>query len=309
MTASLSSNSLKQYDGYLKRWFYFCQTQHFDLYNASIPQVIYFLNTLYEEGYQYGTLNSCRSALALLMGRNLGEDDRIKRFFKGAFRLRPPLPKYSMTWDTSIVLNHLSSLYPNESLDLNKMSKKLITLIALLTAHRVQTLSKININNIESHPSKITIKIPDFLKTTRKGCEQPILVLPYFENKPEICPGKVLKSYLEKSSSLRRDIQSLFISVRRPFKAVGSQTLSRWIKETLKDSGIDVNVFTAHSTRHAATSAAHNLGVSLDLIRRTAGWSGSSNTFYKFYNRTISNVNDADDLFARTIVDEPCDYN
>lgn len=303
MLASISPSSLKQYNVYLRRWFNYCNDNNGDLYNASIPQIIYFLNILYEEGAQYGTLNSCRSALALLMGNNLGEDDRVKRYFKGIFRLRPPLPKYEITWDTSIVINYLSQFYPNETLSFENLSKKLITLIALLTAHRVQTLSKINIKNIEMFPSKATIKIPDFLKTTRQGCLQPILVLPFFEERPEICPGKTLRTYLEKSSPLRNDVDSLFISLRKPYHPVGSQTLSRWIKDTLCNSGIDVNMFTAHSTRHAATSAALHLGVSLDQIRRTAGWSGSSSTFYRFYNRTISNVNhNENDYFARTIV-------
>lgn len=311
MTASLSDNSLKQYDVYLKRWFQYCNKNNFDLYNASVPQIIYFLNKLYEEGAQYGTLNSCRSALALMMGNNVSEDDRVKRFFKGVFRVRPPLPKYSTIWDTSIVINHLSHLHPNELLPLEKISKKLITLMALLTAHRVQTLSKINIKNIEISTSKVTIKIPDFLKTTRLGYLQPMLVLPFFDEKPEICPGKTLITYLQKTSSFRKDIDSLFISSRKPHRAVGSQTLSRWIKDTLRDSGIDVNTFTAHSTRHASTSAAYSLGVSLDQIRRTAGWSGSSHTFYRFYNRTISNVptcND-DDNFARNIVNGACNIN
>lgn len=305
MMASLSDNSIKQYNVYFKRWFQFCnENNQFDMFNASVPQVIYFLNRLYEEGAQYGTLNTCRSALALLMGNNLGVDDRVKRFFKGIFRLRPPLPKYAVTWDPSVVIDYLSHLTPHETLTLEKMSKKLITLIALLTAHRVQTLSKINIKNIETFATKVTIKIPDFLKTTRVGCLQPMLVLPFFEERPEICPGKALVAYLEKTASLRNNIDSLLISLRKPFKAVGTQTLSRRIKDTLRDCGIDVNIFSAHSTRHAATSAGHNLGISLEQIRRTAGWNGSSNTFYRFYNRTISNVTVGnDDSFARVIVD------
>lgn len=302
MTASLSENSLKQYDVYLKRWFNYCNNNQYDLYTASIPQIIYFLNQLYDEGLQYGSLNSCRSAIALLMGSNIAEDDRIKRFFKGIFRLRPPLPKYSVTWDTSIVINHLCQYFPNENLSLEKLSKKLITLFALLTAHRMQTLSKINIKNIEMLPSRVNIKIPDFLKTTRNGCPQPVLVLPFFDERPQICPVKTLLCYLDKTSPHRKEMESLFISFRKPHKPVGSQTLSRWVKETLNDSGIDVSIFTAHSTRHAATSAAHNLGVNLDQIRRTAGWSGTSSTFYRFYNRTISNVNEDDSFFARAIV-------
>lgn len=91
-----------------------------------------------------------------------------KDFLK-VFRLRPPLPKYAVTWDPSVVINQMSCLHPNETLTLEKLSKKLITLIALLTAHRVQTLSKINIKNIETFTTKVTIKIPDFFENNPCG--------------------------------------------------------------------------------------------------------------------------------------------
>lgn len=92
--------------------------------------------------------NSCQSALSLLLGPNISKDHRVQRLLKGVFRLRPPLPKYNLTWDTTCVLDQLSQWYPNEELTLTQLTKKTITLLALTTAHRVQTLSKINIKNI-----------------------------------------------------------------------------------------------------------------------------------------------------------------
>ncbi|XP_061721260.1 uncharacterized protein LOC133528068 isoform X1 [Cydia pomonella] len=306
MLASLSNSSLKQYDSCLKKWFSFCINNQVDVYQASVPNVISFLTDLYHSGAQYGTLNSCRSALSLILGADIGNDNRMKRFFKGIFRLRPPLPKYSMTWDTSVVLNSLANWYPNATLNLEKISKKLVTLLALTTAHRVQTLSKINIKNIEFHVNEIHIKIPDLIKTSRVGVAQPTLVLPYFRERPEICPCAALHSYLDVTKSLRSS-DVLFVSLNKPHRAITSQTLSRWIKNTLQECGIDISIFTAHSTRHAATSRAHRLGVNLDVIRKTAGWSGTSSTFGRFYNRIIvKNINSC--TLARSILnDSLCD--
>lgn len=45
--------------------------------------------------------------------------------------------------------------------------------------------------------------------------------------------------------------------------------------------------FTAHSTRHAATSIALKKEVDLETIRKTAGWSQNSQVFAKYYNRSI----------------------
>lgn len=197
------------------------------------------------------------------------------------------MPRYSATWDTSVVLNFLIQWYPNEGLTLEKLSKKLITLLALSTAHRMQTFSKIKISNITFTDNQVLIKIDDLIKTSRIGSLQPILVLPFFTEKIQICPVLTLKTYLDKTQNLRNNHDYLFTSIRRPHGPVTSQTLSRWVKDILRCSGIDVSLFSAHSTRHASASMAHSLGVNLDTIRKTAGWSGSSNTFGKFYQRVI----------------------
>lgn len=291
MLSSIAPNSMKQYNVYFKKWYIFCKNNSVNIFHPSIPNILDFLSELYCNGGQYGSLNSCRSALSLLLGPNIVSDNRIERFFKGVFRLRPPKPKYDVTWDTGLVLDFLKTQYPNEDITLEQLSKKCSTLIALATAHRVQTLSKITINNVNILETQIIIKIPDLIKTSRIGSNQPLLILPFFREKPEICPANALTCYINKTAPLRKS-DSLFIGFKKPHNPVTSQTLSRWIKGTLSKSGVDVSIFSAHSTRHAATSRAHACGVNIDLIRKTAGWSNSSSTFAKFYNRTIINTDE-----------------
>lgn len=260
--------------------------------------IIEFLTKLYNDGGQYGTINTHRCALSLIIG-TISDDDRITRFCKGVYRLRPPLPRYNTTWDTSVVLNHLESLYPNETLSLEQLSKKCVTLLALVTAHRIQTLSKIKIDQITVLNNQIIIRITDLIKTSKVRSKQPTLHLPFFEERPGICPAKTLTAYIDKSKIVRK-CNELFIGSRKPHNSVSSQTLSRWIKSSLKDSGIDVSLFSSHSTRHAATSKANKLGVNIDVIRQTAGWSDNSSIFAKFYNRPI--IHNEDNIaLARTI--------
>lgn len=299
--ASLSDNTLRQYECAFKRWFDFCSKNNINPYDAPIEHVIKFLTDIFIQGAQYGTLNSYRSALALILGSKISSDDIMSRLFKGFYRLRPSVPKYNSTWDTSIVLDYLGNFYPNSVIGLETLTKKLITLLALITAHRVQTLSLIRIENITISDLDISIKIPDTLKTSRIGSIQPNLIIPFYSIKPEICPANTLISYLEQTKSLRGEVDRLFISFRKPYNQVSSQTLSRWIKDTLFECGIDTSVFTAHSTRHASTSNAKKLGVNIDTIKNTAGWSGNSKVFAKFYNRNIINNNDCHE-FAVTIL-------
>ncbi|XP_047990085.1 uncharacterized protein LOC125229321 isoform X1 [Leguminivora glycinivorella] len=288
--SSLSENTYKQYDSCLKNWLIYSNNHCINYLKPSVTDVINFLAFIYENGAQYGTINSHKSAISLLLGPAYLEDERIKRFMKGVFRLRPTAPKYDLTWDPGIVLRYLSNKGPNDSLDLENLSKKLSTLLALVTAHRVQTLTLIKLNNVSIiDNTEVLIRIPDLIKTSRLNSTQPLLKLPFFDQNPNICPARCLISYINKTRSLRSgDHDNLFISYRRPHSKLSSQRLSHWIKDTLKQSGLDTTIFGAHSTRHAATSRANSLGINLDVIRKTAGWTPSSSVFAKFYNREIA---------------------
>ncbi|CAD6221550.1 GSCOCG00011608001-RA-CDS, partial [Cotesia congregata] len=214
------------------RWWKFCHLTDTDVFKATIPDVLRFLAGEFDKGSAYGTLNSTRPAVALILGPVIGQDAQVKRFCKGASRLRPSQPKYDATWDPQIVLNFLGKWFPYDK-------------------------------------------------------KQPTLVLPVFKENPSICVVTALDEYLVKTKPHRTSDYNLFISWRKPHKSVTSQTLSRWIKTVMEQSGIDITIFTAYSTRHAATSAAKASGINIDFIRKTAGWTQKSKTFAKFYDRKV----------------------
>lgn len=287
MLSSLSENTYKQYDSSIKLWVNYCKENGYDYFDGSILIIIDFLTKCYQNGAKYGTVNSHKSALHFLFPKTLNDDD-LKRFMKGIFRLRPPAPRYTVTWDPSIVLRYVGQKWPNAQLSLEILSKKTLTLLALVTAHRVQTFSLIKIDNIKIQDNNILITIPDLIKTSRVNSLHPILKLPFYNEKPEICPARSLIEYINKTKLLRnKNTNNLFISYRNPYNKVTSQRLSNWIKNTLTCSGVDTSMFSAHSTRHSSTSSANRLGVSLDVIRKTAGWSESSKVFAKFYNKEL----------------------
>lgn len=287
MLNSISINTVRQYNSPLKSWWLFCKQHSLDCYQASIPHVLKFLTHCFQNGASYGTINTARSALSLLIGPKVGTDDRLKRFMKGVFRSNPPAPKYDMTWDPGLVLNYLSNYYPHEDLSLESLTKKMVMLLALTTGHRVQTLSLIHLSNMRITNTAIDIFIPDVIKTTKKGAIQPTLHLKNFDMRKEICPVSCLRDYIDKTKPIRKDNDKLILSFKKPHKAATTQTLSRWIKLILKEAGIDVTIFTAHSTRHASTSAANRSGISVDVIRKTAGWSQNSAVFARHYNRPV----------------------
>ena len=289
---------MKQYSVTYKNWWQFCLENNLNTFEASVSSVIAFLVDLFQKGASYGAINSNRSALSLLLGNNIGADEKIKRLLKGIYRQKPSCPKYNTTWDPKVILDYVYQWYPNTELELTNLTKKVTILLALCTSRRVQTFSLIRVQNINRCPIGIKINITDMIKTSAANREQPVLYLPYFVENPRICPAKTLDDYLEVTSALRPEgTDSLLLTVKRPHKKASSQTISRWIKQTLAESGVDVTVFSAHSTRHASTSAAASAGVCIDTIRKTAGWSSSSQTFARFYNRPLID----DGVFARSV--------
>lgn len=170
-------------------------------------------------------------------------------------------------------------------------------LLALCTAHRVQTLSLIKVDQIKIQSDGIKIVITNLIKTSGPGRDQPVLFLPKFRENINICPATALEDYLTKTKDIRMQNSNLFLTCIRPYKNATAQTISKWIKAVLSESGVDTTLFRAHSTRHASTSAANAAGVSIDIIRKTAGWTSSSYTFAKFYNRPIVDASE----YARSV--------
>jgi len=183
-------------------------------------------------------------------------------------------------------------IYPYDSVPLKIITKKLVLLLALGTGHRVQTLCSIKLSQI-SLKDKLIIRIPDRIKTSKPGRCQPLLCFSRFENHENLCIVRLTEQYINTTKDLRPSTcEALFISLTKPHKAVTSQTMSRWIKQGLKECGVDTTVFSAHSTRHASTSRAAEKGVALDLINRAAGWTGESRVFASFYNRPMLDPED-----------------
>ena len=95
-----------------------------------------------------------------------------------------------------------------------------------------------------------------------------------------------MKEYLKRTHKIRKNESQLFISFQKPYHAVSKATISRWLLAVMREAGVDVEEFKAHSTRAACTSAAKRCKVDMDEILRSAGWK-NNRTFAKFYDKVI----------------------
>lgn len=289
--ASISESTKIQYSSYLSKWWAFCISQRVDPFILDLERIVEFLNQNFNKGASYATINSCKSSLSLIFEFSEQQKNYLKRYIKGIYNRRPSYPKYETTWDPSNVLQFLEGLGNNKTIPLEKLSKKLVALLALTTGHRIQTLSKISLENIKITDNCIWIKIPDRLKTSRKNMYQPLLKFKFFEVNPKLCVARTIIDYINRTKEIRPlNEKTLILTFRKPFRKATTQTLSRWLKNILKDSGIDTSLFTGYSFRHASTSAAYRSGINIETIRKAAGWSNKSETFVKFYNRPVAGI-------------------
>ncbi|GFN81279.1 tyrosine recombinase xerc [Plakobranchus ocellatus] len=139
-----------------------------------------------------------------------------------------------------------------------------------------------DIKHMQISEGKAIFHIAPLLKTNSPKNPISTITLRAYREDRRICVFTCLKLYLKRTKHLRSTTQ-LFISNYSPQSAVTKDTFARWIKSMLNKAGIDTNVYKAHSTRAAASSAAAR-SIDIAQVLKTAGWSREQ-TFAKFYNK------------------------
>lgn len=269
----------------------FCDKRKTDALRPSVQEIITFLTLLFEQGLSYSSINSAKSAVLTVIATctdaaELGSSILLQKFMRGVFASRPSLPRQCVTWDVSTVLNFLAKLSPPKALSLLMLSKKLVTLLALLSGHRGQSLYLLSRDDIECTERTLIIRFADLLKQTKPGTQAAEVVLPAYEV-ADLCVVSTFQEYVKRTQQLRTPSEKhLFISTLKPYGRASRDTIGNWIKKILKTSGINMSMFTAHSTRAASSSAALASNIPLATILKTAGWEQES-TFRKFYNKPI----------------------
>lgn len=286
ISCSLSDSTQRQYRSSFNQWVkYCCQTNSDPLTISPVKVISFFQHLLDPTNITYNSFVTHRAALSLISPHDLSQDCMMSRFLKGVFRRRPPAPKHESSWDPTTVLNYLEIC---DDSSFSFLSKKLLTLMLLASAQRLQTMAAIDIRNIRFSMRGVTIWVDSLLKTSRPGSKELTLHFANLPTQPHLCIPSVLKDFLKLSATLRGPtVNTLFLTTTTPYRPATTPTLARWAKHILSCAGIDIQTFTAHSTRHSAVSCAARSGVSMDAIFKAAGWSHSSKMFAQVYNRPL----------------------
>ena len=212
MCAGWSAATHKQYSTYLKKWETFCVTKQWNKTNSCVNNILDFLTSLFESGYSYSSINTAKSALLTIVTVNDSKDwntnSDIVRFFKGVYNMKTPLPKYTSTWDVDTFLRFLTTLMPLHELSLKHLTLKAVSLIALVSGCRAQSIHEMNIDLCDKTHNKMCFFFKTKLKTSRPSNKAQTLIV-YKYTDETLCVYRTLSAYMEKTQSLRSS-QSLW---------------------------------------------------------------------------------------------------
>ncbi|KZS00859.1 Uncharacterized protein APZ42_002676, partial [Daphnia magna] len=227
-------------------WSSWCLERTVDPLSAGVNDVLTFLTDYFDSGRSYSTVNVARSMLSSTLsmagdGTELGKNTLVTNLMKGIYNKRPPLPKYGSTWDPAVVLSHFDSR-ANTSNELStlQLSRKSATLLAITSLSRCADLASIRLQSIRFSGQGASFSLDRPRKAQHAGPLHSLSIGAWSQN-PAICPVDCLRRYIDRTAALRGESNSelLFIGSNKPHKPVSSSTIGRWIKDQLKEAGID----------------------------------------------------------------------
>ena len=136
-------------------------------------------------------------------------------------------------------------------------------LLLPITGQRGQAIYLLSLDGMTVNTTSCQFHLLIHTKTSIPGQKCKPLVINEYTPDPKLCPLPTLKEYIQKTKPLRNSAKQLLISFIQPHKAMSRDTISRWTKDVLKLSGIDITTFTAHNTRAATASTANAKDASL----------------------------------------------
>ena len=299
------------YDGKWRVFEEWCDEAHIVSFQAPIPAVLSFLQSLIDKGRTFATLKVYLAAISACHigfdGKSVWAHPLVSRFMKGAMsKLRvqkSPVP----SWDLALVLDSLTGapFEPMGQVDMKFVSLKVALLLALVTTKRVSDLHALSVDADCTHFSegKVTIKPNPFFVPKNPGAPCAPVVLREFHPPPfdspeecrlhSLCPVRALRIYIDRSKPARQSDQ-LFVSwaARMVGKPITKQRLSHWIVEAIQLAYSTAGKqapgrLRAHSTRGVAASWALFKGVSVQDLCAAASWS-SPLTFARFYSLNVT---------------------
>ena len=173
LLASWRNKTSKAYDSHFRKWLGWCTKWGCDPISGPVSDVANFLADLHSQGYQTSSLNAYQSAISSVHDRvddtDMGKHPLISRLLKGAFHARPPLPRYSRTWNVEVVLNCMQQWGDTVSLSLKLLTFKLVMLMCLARPSRSADIASLCVDKCQFKPEGVAFLPSGLSKQAKQG--------------------------------------------------------------------------------------------------------------------------------------------
>lgn len=105
-------------------------------------------------------------------GNKVGQTILMKQLMTGVFNSRPPIPRYTETWDVDLVLKYIMNLPEDKDLTLKQLTHKVTLLMSFTSASRSSEICKLDTKFMNVEQEQIVFTITELTKT-RKGSDKP----------------------------------------------------------------------------------------------------------------------------------------
>ena len=303
---------------YKSRWAIYeqwCLQNKMDSTKSSVSQIADFLLFLFEQkSLSPSTVSGYRTAIADRLGSGsdkISKSRDLNRLLASFHRDRPRIGKSIPTWDLSLVLLALTKkpFEPLNQAQLKFLTLKTVFLLALASGKRRSEIHAWTHASVffRSDGSKVTVAPSSaFLAKNQLASDGPSsvqqVVIPALSSIVDstltqdisLCPVRALRIYLDRTQSIRKGKDLLFVSLKTGFtKDIARATISHWIKRTVQlcyqfadSETLQLSRVKAHDVRALAASLAFKGGVALDEILNSCYWR-SHGTFTNFYLKDV----------------------
>ena len=250
ISGSKGEISISSYESHWPQWAGWCGKREIDPFRCSL-KVCFRLFIYYSEP---------------LDGLPIGQSPLACSLLSSAYNQKPPSQNthsFGMLKKSFCYLK----LLPADNLSDKELTFKLTVMLVLTATSRCSEISYLNINFMAKTEGNYIFSSDTLTKAYCRSKSQPTLSFQEFEHDKSFCVFSQFDTYIERSESWRQGQQNgqLLSSFVEPHNGVVKSTKSRWIKKALKQSGINVERFEAHSARFVFSSKAQMSGLRVEV--------------------------------------------
>lgn len=123
---------------------------------------------------------------------------------RGVFNLRPPLSRYTETWDVQSVQRELKSMYSIQTLSIMDLTLKLVMLMVLTQVAKVQTLPLLDTTGIHIEQDSILVQLRGNIKQCRLHFNICTVKFQAYYKGTSLCVCVAIQHYLARTKKLRK---------------------------------------------------------------------------------------------------------